>query len=181
MKKTIIATIVGGLILFIWQFLSWAMLNNHYSQNSYTAYQDKILKVLDEINLAEGEYVLPTVKHDASEDERVAYMEKAEGQPWAILKYRKKLEYTMGMNMFRGVVMNMFIVLGLCFFINTMRKRDFKSIFLVCLGFGLLSYLIHPYLYSIWFQTNTIPDLIDAVVQFSLLGGWLGFMLKDKA
>ncbi len=32
MKKTIIAVIVGGLMLFAWQFLSWSMLNLHEAQ-----------------------------------------------------------------------------------------------------------------------------------------------------
>lgn len=180
MKKTIIASLIGGILLFTWQFLSWAMLNIHYPQSNYTAFQDKLLEAIDDIGLPEGEYVLPTYKPGSSEDEMNAYMEKSIGQPWAVIKYKKELTNTMGMNMFRGIVMNILIVLGLCLFIGMIKEPNFKNIFIISLGFGLLSYLINPYLYSIWFKNNTIPDLIDAVVQFSLLGAWLGFILKAK-
>lgn len=180
MMKTILTTIVGGIILFTWQMVSWQVLKIHSPQTSYTAYQDKILEVLDDLNIQEGEYVLPTYQPNASKDEVNAYMEKYMGKPWATLRYQKKLSNEIGMNLFRGIVMNILIVFSLCLLIGLLKKKDFKTIFMVCLGFGLMSYCINPYLYSIWFNNTTIPELIDAVVQFSLLGAWLGFMLRTK-
>ena len=35
---------------------------------------------------------------------------------------------------------------------------------------GLISYFTSQYTYSIWFQTNTIPDLIDTIVSLGI--GW---------
>lgn len=161
--------------------MSWTIFNIHGSQASYTHEQDRILKAIEDINIPEGEYALPTFKPNASADEREAYMEKYTGKPWAVLRYKKELTNTMPLNMIRSVVINFVIVFFLCLFIGMLRNKNFKNIFLTCLGFGVLSYFANSYLYSVWFGNETIPDLIDAVVQFSLLGAWLGFMLgRDK-
>ncbi len=45
-QKTIIGALVGGVILFIWQFLSWTMLNLHGESQKYTAKQNEILQYL---------------------------------------------------------------------------------------------------------------------------------------
>jgi len=178
MSKKLIAAVVGGVILFMWQFASWQALQLHSSQSQYTPKQDEILSALERIGLQEGEYVMPSYSPDSSAEEIEAQMANIEGKPWATLRYHKSFEMTMPMNMIRGLIMNIIIALGLCYFIGMMRDSSFKNIMMVCLGFGILSYFIHPYLYSIWFKTNTIPDLIDSVVQFGLLGAWLGFWLN---
>ena len=36
MKKTVIAALVGGLIIFLWQFLSYALINFHKPAQQYT-------------------------------------------------------------------------------------------------------------------------------------------------
>jgi len=181
MGKTILTTLVGGILLFSWQSLSWTMFNIHESQASYTPEQDRLLRAIENVKIPEGEYALPTFKPDASVDERNAYMEKYVGKPWAVLRYKKELKNTMPLNMVRSVVINILIVFFLCLFIGMIRQQSFMNIFLVCLGFGLLSYLTNSYLYSVWFGNDTIPDLIDAGVQFSILGLWLGFMYGRKS
>lgn len=60
MKKTIIASLVGGIIIFFWQFLSNAALDLHRPAQQYTANQDSILNYLS-TQLTEGKYFLPTV------------------------------------------------------------------------------------------------------------------------
>ena len=181
MKKTIIAAVVGGLILFFWQFLSWNMLNLHASQQQYSPKQDQILTALNNIGLEEGEYVLPTYSRDATAEQKQTYMNSLENNPWAVLRYKKAFKNSLGLNIARSLIMNILIVFLLCYFIGGQVNRSFKKIFISSLGLGILSYLINPYLYSIWFGNTTIPDLIDAIVQFSLLGAWLGYMLKEKA
>ena len=57
MKKTIIGVLVGALILFIWQFISWGAVNLHSGMQQYTPKQTEILKYLGD-NLEEGFYYL---------------------------------------------------------------------------------------------------------------------------
>ncbi len=177
MKKTLIATIVGALILFIWQFLSWAMLNIHQSQMSYTPQQDQILDALNTANLEEGTYFLPNVPPGTSSEDAAAQMEGREGNPWAIVSYRQDLKMAMGMNMFRAFIGNFVAIWILCWFLMKIPGLDLKTSLYVCIGVGLIGYLTINYLNSIWFENNSIPDLIDAVVSWGLVGLWLGWWL----
>ena len=62
MKKTIIGTLVGGIILFMWQFLSWTALDLHRSAQNYSPKQDTILSYLSANLEKEGGYFLPTAQ-----------------------------------------------------------------------------------------------------------------------
>ena len=79
MQKQLIACLVGSIILFIWQFLSWGPLNVHGAENTYTPHEEKILTFLSE-NLTEGEYFLPGIPPNISEEEYQALMPKWEGK-----------------------------------------------------------------------------------------------------
>ena len=69
MKKTIIGAIVGGLIIFAWQFLSWGALNLHQSQQQYTPKQDSILSYLGTQFSEDGAFMLPTFAPGSSNEE----------------------------------------------------------------------------------------------------------------
>jgi hypothetical protein len=53
-----------------------------------------------------------------------------------------------------------------------------KSTVLSSIAVGLIGYFTISYLNSIWFKTESLPDLIDAIVPWALTGGWLGWWLK---
>ena len=55
MKKSLIGAIVGGIIIFIWQFLSWTLINLHKPAQQYTEKQEAVMAVLNS-NLEEGGY-----------------------------------------------------------------------------------------------------------------------------
>lgn len=176
MSKKLIAAVVGGLIIFIWQFLSWALINIHVSQTSYTPNQDKVMQVLSE-NLKEGSYMLPSVAKGASAEEHEALMKSASGKPWAMVHYRDQYNMSQGMNMFRGVVVDIFAVFLLVMILVKIDGLDFMTCLTTCLSVGIIGYLTTFYTNSIWFETNSIPDLIDAIVQWGICGAWLGFFL----
>lgn len=180
MKKMLIGAFVGGLILFIWQFLSWAMLNIHQSNMKYTPNQDKILEVLNTNLTEEGAYFLPNVPPTMPADQHQAAMEKNIGKPWATLTYHQSMRADMSMNMIRGFIIDFLAVLLLCYLLLGNPNLDFKRIVLSSIAVGLIGYLTVSYLNSIWFEGNTIPELIDAVVQFGLCGLWLGWWLTKK-
>ena len=43
MKKWIVGSLVGAIIVFGWQFLSWNMLSIHIAGEKYTTAQDTII------------------------------------------------------------------------------------------------------------------------------------------
>jgi hypothetical protein len=177
MKKMIIGALVGSIILFIWQFLSWSLINIHSSQMQHTDKQDVILEVLNE-NLDEGSYFLPNLPPGATAEESAAYMKESEGKPWAIISYHKEMTNNMGMSMFRGWAVDFISAWLLCWILLQYASRTFSNTLLTALAVGMIGYLTINYLNSIWFENNTIPDLIDAVVGWGLVGAWLGWWLN---
>lgn len=173
--KLLIGGIVGGLLLFIYSFLSWAILNIHGSNTQYTPAQDEIMALLSSKITEDGSYMLPAAPTGATAEEQQAIHNGMAGKPWAMISYHKSFNTGMTMNMARGLLVDIVIAMTTLWLIYKMRDINFKSAYTFCLTLGILAYLAFPYGFSIWFETNTIPDLIDAVVGWSLLGIWLGF------
>jgi len=180
MKKSIIGGLIGGLILFIWQFLSWGPLNVHRSQMDYTPQQDQILKALADLDLKEGEYFLPNVPDGATAEQNADLQTRMVNKPYATIFYGKSATHSMGMNLFRGFIINFLSVFLLCYLLLANPNLDFKIVLISSLIVGLISYMTIPYLESIWFKTNSLPDLMDAVVQWGLAGLFLGWFLPNK-
>lgn len=178
MNKLIIGSLVGGLILFIWQFLSWAALNLHGDSTQYTAKQDTIMQLLN-TELEPGYYFLPSVPKGTSPEEQQAKMKESEGKPWAQIYYHESMDTNMTMNMVRGFIVDVVIALLICWLLAQIRSRTFKDTVMICLAVGLVVFLAGVYGSAIWFETPTMPDLVDAIVSFGLLGVWLGYYLKD--
>lgn len=178
MKKTIIASVVGGLILFFWQFLSWTILDTHRPMQNYTPKQQEILDFLGQ-NLEEGNYYLPTLPQGASMEENEKFMKESMGKPWAEIRYHKAMNTNMSLNMIRGFLVDILVVFLFCSYLLK-SSLDFKRTLLSALMFGFVSYLITDYTRQIWFETNTIPDLIDVIVGWGIVGVWLGWWLQRK-
>jgi len=176
----IIGALVGGLILFFWQFLSWEGLQIHKSQTGYTAAQDEILACLKSSGIDEGSYFLPNAPFSISGKERQTIMKSFIGKPWATLHYHNSMQANMGLNLFRGFIVNFASVMLLCYILLGNPSLDFKKVMIASIGVGLISYMTMPYMRSIWFQTNSIPELIDVLVQWTVTGLFLAWYLPKK-
>lgn len=174
MKKLIIGALVGGLILFIWQFISWNFL--HTSQMQYADNQDEILTMLDG-KLEPGQYMLPRMPEGASMDDAEKYIDPYLGKRWMQISYHDNFQMSMGMNMFRGFVIDFVSVFLLCWLFGRFREIDIKSAVMSSVAVGLIAYFTISYLNSIWFETDSLPDLIDAIVPWTIVGAWLGWWL----
>ena len=176
MKNQLVASLVGALLLFVWQFLSWSLLNVHGAEFKYSANQDKIMETLGQ-NLEEGSFMLPMPPPGSSNEDQQAFMENSMGKPWASIQYHKSMEMNMGMNMFRGVAVDFVAVFLLVWMLLQFANLNFKTILLASLAVGGIGYLTIPYLNSIWFESNTLGYIVDTVVQWGLVGVWLGWWL----
>ncbi len=180
MKKQLIATLVGGLILFIWQFLSWAAIPIHKSEYGYTPNQDKILEALSQNLTEEGTYMLPTVPPGTSNEQTQAAMEASAGKPWATVSYHKSMSTAMGMNMVRGFAIDLVSAWLLIWLLMKIPNLNMSTALQSSIAVGIIGYLTIPYLHSIWFESNSLEYLIDAIVQWGLVGVWLGWWLPRK-
>jgi hypothetical protein len=180
MKKRIIASLVGGIIIFFWQFLSNAALDLHRPASQYTANQDSILNYLS-TQLKEGKYFLPTTPAGASAEEMQQSMERSMGKPWAIIDYKESMSTNMGMNMTTGLIIDVIMVWLLISLLAKGNINTMGGILYTCVITGILSFLFFPYTNFIWYESPGIYiELLDAVACWGLCGLWLGYYLKEK-
>ena len=182
MKKTIVASLVGALLIFIWQTLSWTVLDLHRPSQDYTPKQDTILAFLNATLEKEGGYYLPNTPAGTSMEEATKLGEQMNGKPWASIQYHKALKMdnnTMFMNMARGFVVNIIIVWMICWLIAKMKTPSFPTILITNIFIGSIVFINVPYTGFIWYETfDLMAHLTDALVSFGLCGAWLGWWLR---
>jgi hypothetical protein len=180
MKRIAIASLVGGLILFIWQTLSFAILDLHQSQLNYTPRQDSVLSFLSR-ELHEGKYYMPTLPKGSSMDDMQKLEATAKGKPWVIIDYHEQYNVSMPRNMIRGILVNIFMVWLLCWLVLKAGTPNFKSFVVAALVIGVLGFFNFPYTYYIWYRSPGIfMDLVDVFVGWGLTGAWLGWWFNRK-
>ena len=184
MKKSIIGAIVGGLLIFIWQTLSWTVLDLHRPSQDYTSKQDTIMSFLSATIEKEGGYLIPAVPKGTSFEEATKIGESMQGKPWASIQYHKAYEVSMNdmyMNMVRGLVATMFMVWLLCWIIGKTGRNSFGTVFIACVFTGLIVFINAPYNSYIWYKIFDVrAHLIDALASWSLCGVWLGWWMSRR-
>lgn len=181
MKKLIIGALVGGILLFIWQFLSWTVLNLHNNAYQYTDKQDAIMSFLSTQIEKEGQYMLPSLPPDATHEQHEAAMKTMAGKPWALIQYRQSMDTNMGSNMIRGLIVDMLIVGFFCALISRMNALNFIAIFISALFVGMIVFFNVPYTNHIWFKGfDLMAYFIDCIVGWALIGIWLGWLYGKK-
>ncbi len=179
MRKILIGALVGGIILFLWQTLSFMLMNLHEKAFQYTPKQTEIIEFLNNTLTEEGSYMVPRAPETATMDEAMAAMDAAKGKPWASISYYKAMESNMTMNMVRGLIVNFVAVALLCWILVRINLPTFSTILLASLFTGLIVFLNVPYTEFIWYKSFDIwADFADAVVGWGLVGAWLGYWLR---
>jgi hypothetical protein len=180
MKNSVLFSLLGGAILFGWQFLSWAMPNFHESAVTYTPLQDQILTAMQEAGLKEGMYMLgqpdPALMEDMAKYEEMAA--QYEGKAWAVVNYKASNSSSMGTNMLRGFVVCILIAGMLFWMMQQLKTPSLKNHLLLSLGIGFIGFLFVPYTNFIWFkEPDVYAYLLDGIAPWLLLG-WLGNRLS---
>lgn len=179
MKRNLIGAIVGGIIIFIWQFLSFGLINFHRPAQDYTDKEEAIMSFLNSQGLKEGGYVLPNMPEGTTMEEAEKKMAAMEGKPWAILEYHNAHENDMVINMVRGFLVNIVIVFLFIWILNKMNMLTSSNIITAAIFTGLITFLNQPYTGHIWYKTFDIwASFLDAVVSWGLTGLWLAWWLR---
>jgi hypothetical protein len=181
MKKWLVGSLVGAILLFVLQFLSWGVTGLHDKEYKYHPQQDQITSALSAIIKEDGQYMVPRDAPGSTAEEHEKAMEAMKGKPWAVINYKSSFEDNMVMAMVRGFLVDVAIVLLLIYVLDRRTLPAAKGAYPLTLAIGFIAWLWHPYTQHIWFQTPTAVitgALIDWFVAFSILGLWLGFWLK---
>ncbi len=176
MRRNFIAALVGGIILFIWQFLSWTKLNLHQPAQKYTPKQDEVIQYLGS-QLEEGGYMMPTIPPHASSEEMEATMKKMESKPWAQIYYHKSWDNNnMYLSMLKSFITNVITVLLLCIILSGFAMLRFANVFVASLFTGLIVFLNSHYTMHIWYSSfDIMAHFTDAIVSWGVCGLWLGW------
>jgi hypothetical protein len=183
MKKIIIGSFVGAIILFGWQSLSWTALKLHNGAYKYSPAQDSILSTLKNSLKEDGQYMLPRAPEGTSHEEMQKMGEQLNGKPWAIVTYHSAYRFDMIMPMVRGFLISLICVLLVCLVIQKFARKNMSSIFGSVLTFGLVCFLFVWYNQHNWFQTSwevLRGELIDSVAGWGICGLWLGWWYSKK-
>lgn len=181
MKKILLGALVGGLLLFIWQTVSWMVLDLHKKSHSYTEKEGAILNVLNIELSQEGQYMLPGYPPDASMEANEAKAKANIGRPWAMVSYHKSFEMDMVTNIIRGLVVNIVLMALFCWIIAKIPAPTFGTIFMASLFAGLIVFMNGIYTGHIWYPTfDLMAHFTDYIVGWGLAGLWLGWWYSKK-
>ena len=180
MKRKLLFSLIGAIVIFAWQFLSYAMPNFHKSAARYTPAQDSILNMIEKQGLKEGMYFLGQPDPSLSQAEQQAAMEKMDGKPWAIINYHETNTMSMAMNMTRGFLV-CFVISFLLFWLFLQQKNPtlMNRLFLA-LAVGMIGFFFVPYTNFIWYKAPDIfAHFADAIVPWVILG-FIGHKMAPK-
>ncbi len=183
MKKMLIGALVGGIIIFIWQFLSWGLLNLHHAQQEYTPKQDSVMAFLKTQFNEDGAYLMPNSPPGTSGEQMEKDMAANEGKPWVQLAYHTSMPGMDGMfmNMGRGLLVNIVMVWILCWLLGKISLPSFGTVFLGSLGVGLIVFFNAPYTQHIWYDSfDLMAHFTDALVSWGVTGIWLGWWYSRR-
>jgi uncharacterized membrane protein YeaQ/YmgE (transglycosylase-associated protein family) len=180
MKKHLLYTLIGGTILFFWQFLSHAALNLHADAQQYTPVQSEILDAIAAAGLEPGQYMLGQPGPTETMEEWESAMDALEGNPWGLLNYQTVDHSDMIMPLIRGYLIA-FIVAALFFWlVSNLKAVDVKKGLLVGVAVGMISYFLEPYSDFIWYKTpGIVAHLMDGIIPWAVLGALAGKMAKN--
>ena len=171
MKKSLLFALIGAIILFVWQFISFAIPNFHKAGMEYTPQQDEILSAIKDAGLKEGMYMLGQPDPELSTDEMKAAMQSYEGKPWAVLNYQLENSSAMAMNMIRGFIIAFFTALLFFWILRQQKSPTLMNRVLLGVGIGFIGFLFVPYTNYIWFKEPDIwAYMLDGVVPWAVLG-----------
>lgn len=183
MKKIILGSLVGGILLFAWLSLSWMVFGFHDKAYKYTPAQDSLLSVISRSITEEGQYVMPNVPANSTEKEMEECMQKNEGRPWAVISYHKSHKMDMVMPMIRGFLICLVCVWLCCLVVSRLAKQNFNRILATAMIFGAVCFLFTSYMGHNWMQTSwdvITGELIDDLAGWGLAGAWLGWWYSRK-
>ena|ERR1700712_1753593 len=183
MKKLLIGSFVGAILLFGWQAVSWTVIGVHDNSFKYSPNQDSIMSYLEKNLSGEGDYLLPAADPKLSKKEKMKQQEARMTQPWAGINFHQTHEADMPIVMLKGFINCFICALLACLVIRKfdVRYKTFFSLFTAALTFGVISFLFIWYTQHNWFQTTwefLWGEMIDNLIGWGLVGVWLGWYFK---
>ena len=104
MKKIIIGTLVGAILLFAWQSLSWTLFNFHEKAYKYTPAQDTLIQAISKSLKEDGQYSLPHLPPGSDRKAMEELDKNLQGKPWISISYGQSDKSNMMMHISRAIL-----------------------------------------------------------------------------
>ena len=180
MSKVITGTLIGTIIVFVYQSLSWMVLPVHKNSFKYTPAQDSVLSSITKNLSEDGRYMLPNLPPNASEEDHQKMWDTMQGKPNAIVSYWKSTEIDMLKPIVIGFILNLIsvwvIAIGLSKSVTLLRS--FGARFTAAATYGVVVTCQATLMDWNWMHTHShylSGMLIDNVVITLLLSSWLAW------
>jgi hypothetical protein len=175
--KIIVSALVGGILLFLWQSLSWAVLGLHEKSTAYAV--DGQLEILESMgrHLDQNIYYLSHGNPEAGQSE---YMAAVEGHPVALVNYIPVYENNMAPLMLKGLLYSVLVAFIVSLVVAGSRAAGFFGRWLVVMGFAAVLILFDSLGdQNWWFHPASwyLPEIVDYLVMFGLAGVWIAWWL----
>lgn len=182
MKRVLIGTLVGAIIVFVFQAMSWMVLPIHKNSMKYTPAQDSVLKALTTHLHEDGLYGIPTARPDASQADMEKDMNARIGKPWAMINYHQSFDMGMGLQMGLGFLINLFSVLIVAMLMNNMLTTmlSFGKRLGFVMFFSIFTILQAQLTGMNWWHTPfhwAIGEILDLLIAWFLCGLWLAWYM----
>lgn len=185
MKKQLLAALVAGIIMFIWQSLSWTVIPVHHSSLKYNPNQDTIMNVLTQNIQEEGLYYIPMLdmSKKPSSEEYQKFEEDSKGKPWALVSYHKSYDGMDPMTFLKGIILNILSAYLVVLLLTGMKINEMSMMNIVAttMLFPIIIILQATFTDANWWSTPShfyIGTIIDLLTAWLLAGLWFGFFLK---
>jgi len=190
MKKFIISSIVGALIILIWSALSWMILPVHTHYMYYTPKQDTIMKVLNSSSLEKGLYALPSADNrnlgmmkDGKYFKEMDDMNRQNiGKPFAMLIYG--MNYGMSPSQYiYGFIVDLLAVMCAVILL-VMSKDKLETFFMRWWAVMIIGLIVVLNSYMLEWNWMQFPwhfikgEIIDTFMEWGLCGIWLAWYFR---
>ena len=171
MKKFILPSAIIGVILFFWQFISFAGANLHKNAQQFTNKQDSIMQFMNQLNLPEGKYMIPMAQDNATPEQQQKVHEANNGKPWMSFSYYKKMDDGMVQPMVRGLLSDIIAGLLLIFILTAMGASTLVKSITHCIALGIFAFIFIVYTNHIWYPTFDLwAYILDAIAPYAIIG-----------
>lgn len=180
MKKIIITALVGALIVFIYQSMSWMFLGLHANSTKAAVNNEEVMTALNANMKETAVYDIPFWDMKATPEEGEKLMNEWKGKPYARVIYHTSMDMgtAMGKQMTTGFVLNFFAGLFVALIISTGAFKTFASRFMVPVYMCLFVIVTNILMEWNWWATPMSylsGEIIDYIIISILTGLWVAW------
>jgi hypothetical protein len=187
MKTSVIAGIVGGIILFLWSFLAWVVLPLHTATMHPISDENAAINALGPLLTSKAVYDMP---HDpgmrGGQAAMDAYTKKVERGPTGMIIYDPQgADPMMGKQMFMGILLDFLTAFLAAWMLasSLLLSAPYMTKVMYFVMIGVLISVSQHLAYWNWmrFPTDwTLAQIVDTIVGWTLAGLGIAALVKPE-